>query len=150
MADGIALIPLTGIGEVEPGVDLARMVAGALAPLRAGGPELRDGDVLVVTQKVVSKAEGRLVDIDPDDPEAKAALVEQESVRIVRRRETYRSVGSKPRMLKERRLGIVKQDLKVAHASNAKRNAPGNATGQHWVISLDLFSLGGRVVREGV
>lgn len=86
MADGITLIPLTGIGEVEPGVDLARMVAGALAPQRADGPELRGGDVLVVTQKVVSKAEGRLVDIDPDDPEAKAALVEQESVRIVRRR----------------------------------------------------------------
>jgi coenzyme F420-0:L-glutamate ligase / coenzyme F420-1:gamma-L-glutamate ligase len=86
VAEGITLIPLTGIGEVEPGVDLARMVAGALAPLQADGPELRDGDVLVVTQKVVSKAEGRLVDIDPDDPEAKAALVEQESVRIVRRR----------------------------------------------------------------
>jgi coenzyme F420-0:L-glutamate ligase/coenzyme F420-1:gamma-L-glutamate ligase len=86
VADGITLIPLTGIGEVEPGVDLARMVAGALAPQRADGPELRGGDVLVVTQKVVSKAEGRLVDIDPDDPEAKAALVEQESVRIVRRR----------------------------------------------------------------
>ncbi len=44
------------------------------------------GDVLVITQKVVSKAEGRLVAIDPDDPEAKTALVEQESVRIVRRR----------------------------------------------------------------
>jgi coenzyme F420-0:L-glutamate ligase/coenzyme F420-1:gamma-L-glutamate ligase len=86
VAEGITLIPLTGIGEIEPGVDLARMVAGALAPVRADGPELRGGDVLVVTQKVVSKAEGRLVDIDPDDPEAKAALVEQESVRIVRRR----------------------------------------------------------------
>jgi coenzyme F420-0:L-glutamate ligase/coenzyme F420-1:gamma-L-glutamate ligase len=86
VADGITLIPLTGIGEVEPGVDLARMVAGALAPQRADGPELRDGDVLVVTQKVVSKAEGRLVDIDPEDPEAKTALVEQESVRILRRR----------------------------------------------------------------
>jgi coenzyme F420-0:L-glutamate ligase/coenzyme F420-1:gamma-L-glutamate ligase len=86
VADEITLIPLTGIGEIEPGVDLARMVAGALAPESADGPELRDGDVLVVTQKVVSKAEGRLVDIDPDDPEAKTALVEQESVRIVRRR----------------------------------------------------------------
>ena len=42
--------------------------------------------MLVITQKIVSKAEGRLVPIDPDDPEAKAALVAQESVRIVRRR----------------------------------------------------------------
>lgn len=86
MADGIALIPLTGIGEIEPGVDLTLVVADALAPRRAGGPELQEGDVLVITQKVVSKAEGRLVEIDPDDPEAKTALVEKESVRIVRRR----------------------------------------------------------------
>jgi coenzyme F420-0:L-glutamate ligase/coenzyme F420-1:gamma-L-glutamate ligase len=86
VADGIALIPLTGIGEIEPGVDLTLVVADALAPRRAGGPELREGDVLVITQKVVSKAEGRLVEIDPDDPEAKTALVEKESVRIIRRR----------------------------------------------------------------
>jgi coenzyme F420-0:L-glutamate ligase / coenzyme F420-1:gamma-L-glutamate ligase len=73
MADGIALIPLTGIGEIEPGADLTLVVADALAPRRAGGPELQE-------------AEGRLVDIDPDDPEAKTALVEKESVRILRRR----------------------------------------------------------------
>jgi coenzyme F420-0:L-glutamate ligase / coenzyme F420-1:gamma-L-glutamate ligase len=85
-AEGMALIPLAGIGEITPGDDLARTLAGALAPAAAGGPELRPGDVLVVTQKVVSKAEGRLVTIDPGDPGAKAALVEQESVRIVRRR----------------------------------------------------------------
>jgi coenzyme F420-0:L-glutamate ligase/coenzyme F420-1:gamma-L-glutamate ligase len=86
VVDGIALIPLTGIGEVEPGADLARVVADALAPARTGGPELRSGDVVVITQKIVSKAEGRLVPIDPDDPAAKVALVEAESVRIVRRR----------------------------------------------------------------
>ena len=40
----------------------------------------------MVTQKIVSKAEGRLVPLDHDDPEAKAALVARESVRIVRRR----------------------------------------------------------------
>jgi coenzyme F420-0:L-glutamate ligase/coenzyme F420-1:gamma-L-glutamate ligase len=86
VTDGISLIPLTGIGEIEPGADLAEMVADALAPQNPAGPELHPGDVVVVTQKVVSKAEGRLVPIDPDDPAAKTALVEQESVRIVRRR----------------------------------------------------------------
>jgi coenzyme F420-0:L-glutamate ligase/coenzyme F420-1:gamma-L-glutamate ligase len=86
VADGIALIPLTGIAEIEPGADLTLMVTDALAPRRAEGPELHEGDVIVITQKVVSKAEGRLVDIDPDDPEAKTALVEKESVRILRRR----------------------------------------------------------------
>ena len=86
MTDDITLIPLTGIGEVEPGADLARTVAAALVPEAADGPELRQGDVLVITQKIVSKAEGRLVPIDHDDPAAKVALVEQESVRILRRR----------------------------------------------------------------
>ncbi len=86
MTENITLIPLTGIGEVEPGADLARTVAAALAPEAVDGPELRQGDVLVITQKIVSKAEGRLVPIDHDDPAAKVALVEQESVRILRRR----------------------------------------------------------------
>ena len=86
MTESITLIPLTGIGEVEPGADLARTVAAALAPEAVDGPELRQGDVLVITQKIVSKAEGRLVPIDHDDPAAKVALVEQESVRILRRR----------------------------------------------------------------
>ena len=86
MTENITLIPLTGIGEVEPGADVARTVAAALAPEVVDGPELRQGDVLVITQKIVSKAEGRLVPIDHDDPAAKVALVEQESVRILRRR----------------------------------------------------------------
>jgi coenzyme F420-0:L-glutamate ligase/coenzyme F420-1:gamma-L-glutamate ligase len=85
-ADAISVIPITGVGEIRRGADLARMVADAVAPANPDGPELRHGDVVVVTQKVVSKAEGRLVAIDPDDPAAKVALVEQESVRIVRRR----------------------------------------------------------------
>jgi coenzyme F420-0:L-glutamate ligase/coenzyme F420-1:gamma-L-glutamate ligase len=42
--------------------------------------------VLIVTQKIVSKAEGRLVPIDPDDPLSHKVLVEQEAARIVRRR----------------------------------------------------------------
>jgi coenzyme F420-0:L-glutamate ligase/coenzyme F420-1:gamma-L-glutamate ligase len=86
VTEGITLIPLTGIGEIEPGADLARTVAAALAPEAIAGPELRPGDVVVITQKIVSKAEGRLVPIDHDDPAAKVALVEQESVRILRRR----------------------------------------------------------------
>jgi coenzyme F420-0:L-glutamate ligase/coenzyme F420-1:gamma-L-glutamate ligase len=85
-AEGVTLIPVTGIGEVIPGADLGRLIVDAVAPARPEGPELRDGDVLVVTQKVVSKAEGRLVELDHADPAAKVALVEQESVRILRRR----------------------------------------------------------------
>jgi coenzyme F420-0:L-glutamate ligase/coenzyme F420-1:gamma-L-glutamate ligase len=82
----MALIPIVGIGEVRTGNDLADDLTAALAPANPAGPALLEGDVLVVTQKVVSKAEGKLVPLDGDDPQAKAALVERESVRIVRRR----------------------------------------------------------------
>ena len=71
------------MAEVAPGDDVADLLASAL---RAHGPAPVDGDVVVVTQKIVSKAEGRLVPIDDDDPEAKRRLVESESVRVLRRR----------------------------------------------------------------
>jgi coenzyme F420-0:L-glutamate ligase/coenzyme F420-1:gamma-L-glutamate ligase len=80
--DEIAVLAVTGIGEVSAGADLARLIADACTPR----PGLRDGDVVVVTQKIVSKAEGRLVPIDDTDATAKQALVTQESVRILRRR----------------------------------------------------------------
>jgi len=75
----ITLIPVTGIPEVRPGDDVAAFIAGA-------GVELVTGDVVVVTQKVVSKAEGRLVEVDPDDPLSHKAFVYDEAVRILRRR----------------------------------------------------------------
>jgi len=84
--DGLTVLAVRGIGEVVPGADLGRVIADALAPGSPPDPHLQDGDVLVVTQKVVSKAEGRLVELDHADPDAKAALVERESVRVLRRR----------------------------------------------------------------
>jgi len=62
----LEIMPVTGIGDVSPGEDLAALIAGA-------APWLRDGDVLVVTSKIVSKAEGQLVDIPVDGPERAAA-----------------------------------------------------------------------------
>lgn len=79
VAPAVEVIPVVGIGEITRGADLARIIAGAT--------ELRDGDVVVVTQKVVSKAEGRLVPFDDADPGAREALVLQESVRVLRRRD---------------------------------------------------------------
>ena len=79
----LTLIPIHGIGEVRPGDELAALIADAAA---AQDSPLQDRDCIVVTQKVVSKAEGRLVALDPDDPVARRTLVEQESRRIVRRR----------------------------------------------------------------
>jgi len=84
--EGLRVFPLVGMGEVEPGDDVADGIAGCVAPARPGGPALHHGDVVVVTQKIVSKAEGRLVAVDHDDPAAKASVVEAESVRVLRRR----------------------------------------------------------------
>lgn len=74
----ISLIPVGAIPEVRPGDDLAELISAAAA--------LEAGDVVVVTQKVVSKAEGRLVAVDPADPLAHKAFVEAEAVRVLRRR----------------------------------------------------------------
>jgi coenzyme F420-0:L-glutamate ligase/coenzyme F420-1:gamma-L-glutamate ligase len=79
----LSVIPIEGIGEIRPGDELAVLIAAAA---RVQDTPLQDGDCLVVTQKVVSKAENRLVPLDPDDLAARRALVESESIRIVRRR----------------------------------------------------------------
>jgi coenzyme F420-0:L-glutamate ligase/coenzyme F420-1:gamma-L-glutamate ligase len=72
----VSLIPLTGLPEIGPGDDLAALLGDAVE--RAGG--LEDGDVLVVAQKVVSKAEGRL-----EKASDYLAVVFREA-RVVRRR----------------------------------------------------------------
>jgi coenzyme F420-0:L-glutamate ligase/coenzyme F420-1:gamma-L-glutamate ligase len=78
VAEGTLLVlGVRGLGEIAAGDDLASLIAEH-APLI-------DGDVVVVTQKIVSKAEGRTVPIGPD-PDAKRALAESEAVRVLRRR----------------------------------------------------------------
>jgi coenzyme F420-0:L-glutamate ligase/coenzyme F420-1:gamma-L-glutamate ligase len=72
----IELIPLEGLPEVEPGDDLAALLEPSLVANATS-----DGDVVAITQKIVSKAEGRLV-----PGEDRAAWVERESVDVVARR----------------------------------------------------------------
>lgn len=82
MPGRVELIPLTGIGEVRPGEDLA----GAIGDALEAGPGLSGGDVVVVTHKVVSKAEGAVVELPDRGPDAHRSLVESEAVSILRRR----------------------------------------------------------------
>ncbi len=56
----VRITPITGIGEISPGIDLGSIIYMAL---QAQQLELQRGDVLVVTQKIVSKAEGRIVNL---------------------------------------------------------------------------------------
>ncbi|MGA0206513.1 MAG: coenzyme F420-0:L-glutamate ligase [Ilumatobacteraceae bacterium] len=84
MTARLSVWAVTGIPEIHPNDQLGDIIAGACRR-EPNGP-LHDGDVLVVTQKIVSKAEGRLVAVDADDPLSHKKLVEDEAVRIVRRR----------------------------------------------------------------
>ena len=105
-APSIEILPVPGLPEFRPGDDLAAAIATA-------APWLRDGDVLVVTSKVLSKVEGRLVAV-PADQEgreaARRALVRSEAVRVVARYgENF--------MITENKLGIV-QAASGVDASN--------------------------------
>lgn len=105
----LRILPVTGLPEFRPGDDLAERIA-------ARAPWLEDGDILVVTSKIVAKAEGRIVPA-PTDPEqrdsARRRLVEQESVRVVARRGRT--------LITENRLGIV-QAASGVDGSNVERD----------------------------
>jgi coenzyme F420-0:L-glutamate ligase/coenzyme F420-1:gamma-L-glutamate ligase len=83
MNAGLLITPISGIPEVRSGDPLAELIADAAAEQ---GTPLLERDCVVVTQKVVSKAEGRIVPLDSDDLDARRMLIEQESRRILRRR----------------------------------------------------------------
>jgi coenzyme F420-0:L-glutamate ligase/coenzyme F420-1:gamma-L-glutamate ligase len=105
-SDGeLRLIPVHGLPEFRPGDDLA-------VTLSEAAPWLTDGDVVVITSKVVSKVEGRLVST-PADPEARdairRALVESEAVRVLARRGRT--------LITESRIGLV-QAASGVDASN--------------------------------
>lgn len=77
----VEVIPIRGIGEVGVGDDLAGLIFDALERNRV---TLVDGDVVVVTHKVVSKAEGAVV--PAADDETRQAIIEEQATRVLRRR----------------------------------------------------------------
>ncbi|MEE1943377.1 coenzyme F420-0:L-glutamate ligase [Streptomyces sp. TRM 70361] len=85
---GYRVWALPGIPEVRPGDDLVKLIADAATG--PGLPGLADGDVLVVTSKIVSKAEGRIVAAADRE-----AAVDTETVRVVARRGPARIVESR-------------------------------------------------------
>jgi coenzyme F420-0:L-glutamate ligase / coenzyme F420-1:gamma-L-glutamate ligase len=108
-AGGLTVLPVPGLPEFRPGDDLAAAIAAA-------APWLHDGDVVVVTSKVVSKTEGRLV-AAPTDPEGRdelrRKLVDAEAERVLARRGKTLIVANK--------LGIVQAAAGV-DGSNVRRD----------------------------
>ena len=155
MPVALSIIPIDGIGEIRPGDELAELIADAAT---AQGTPLADGDCLVVTQKIVSKAEGRLVPLDPADLDARRRLVESESVRIVRRRgdliisETrarlrVRERGHRPLERRGRAGPRCSPSTPTGRPSTcATRCAPGPASTSRVIVS-DTF---GRPWRQGL
>ena len=121
----LRILPLTGIPEVRPGDDLIALIGDALE--RAGG--LEEGDVVVVAQKVVSKAEGRLEEADD------VVEVVLREARVVRRRRGDLVIA-------ETEHGFV-----CASAGVDRSNTPGD----RWVVLLpkDPDASAARV-REGL
>jgi coenzyme F420-0:L-glutamate ligase/coenzyme F420-1:gamma-L-glutamate ligase len=113
---GVQLLPVAGLPEIAPGDDLAGMIAGAI--------ELIDGDIVVVTSKIVSKAEGRIIDLVDVSPSPFAVewgsrwdkdprvveVVLSESKRIVRQ------IG--PVLITETRHGLVCANSGVDQSSS--------------------------------
>jgi len=111
----ISIRPVEGLPEIEQGADLGELIAG-----RA---ELADRDILVVAQKAVSKAEGRVVRLDDVEPSARAReLAGDEDARRIEMilRESARIVRSRPPLvIAETRHGFV-----CASAGVDSSNAP--------------------------
>ncbi|HJQ43484.1 MAG TPA: coenzyme F420-0:L-glutamate ligase [Jatrophihabitantaceae bacterium] len=109
-APRLEVLPVVGIGELRAGDDLAEAIS-------VHAPDLRDGDVLVVTSKVVSKVEGRVLVLDSADPDereaARLAAIDAETVRVVAERGPLKIV--------ETRHGLVLAAAGV-DASNVARN----------------------------
>ncbi|MGV0049136.1 coenzyme F420-0:L-glutamate ligase [Mycobacterium colombiense] len=108
-AAAIEILPVPGLPEFRPGDDLGAAVAAA-------APWLRDGDVVVITSKAVSKCEGRLVPA-PRDPverdELRRKLVDDEAVRVLARKGRT--------LITENRIGLVQAAAGV-DGSNVDRD----------------------------
>jgi coenzyme F420-0:L-glutamate ligase/coenzyme F420-1:gamma-L-glutamate ligase len=76
MSTELRITPIIGIGEIAPGADLAQIIYTALQQQHLA---LEQGDILVVTHKIVSKAEGRLVQLDEVEPSVFAQTIAQQS-----------------------------------------------------------------------
>ena len=107
----IRIFTLRGVGEIVEGNDL---VGVFLSALDASEHELEYHDIVVVTSKVVSKSEGRVVAFDGTD-EHRERLIEQESTRILRRRGALR--------ITETPHGFINANAGIDHSNTAEGTA---------------------------
>lgn len=126
MPDRLTLTALDGVPMVRPGDDLAEIVGDAIS---ATGETLDDGDIVVVAQKIVSKAESRIVDLRDIVPGPRAVALatavdkDPRHVEIILR-ESKAVIREKPGVLiVENNLGLIMANAGVDH-SNVETDAP--------------------------
>ncbi len=122
-AEAISLIPLPGLPLVRPGDDLAALMAHSLAD---AGLLLDDEDILVVTQKIVSKAENRFVDLKTVQPSPRAVELAERTQKDPRLVEvilwdTTEVVRARPGVLiVQHRLGFISANAGVDRSNVAE------------------------------
>lgn len=133
----LTLTPLAGIPRVSPGDDLVELI---LESLIHSGIELIDNDILVITQKVVSKSEGRLVNlrmITPSQQAEKLAVYTEKDPRIIELilGESEEVLRYRPgTIIVQHRLGFVCANAGIDHS-----NVTGEKVGEdEWVLLLPL------------
>ncbi len=144
----LILTPLPGLPLVQPGDDLASII---LAALQRAAIVLQDGDVLVLAQKIVSKAEGRMVNLAAVTPSPRAleyAAETQKDPRLVELilQESREVLRTRPgAMIVEHRLGFVCASAGIDHSNVTGPQSGGdplrpdgreNASGADWVLLL--------------
>ena len=118
----IELIPITGLPEIREGDDLARIIVAAARRAKVG---FQDRDILVVAQKIISKAEGRIARLSTIEASAQASQLAARGARDPRLvevilRESRRVVREHPVLIVETRHGFVCANAGVDHS-----NVPG-------------------------
>src|SRR5215831_17620308 len=116
----MTLVGVTGLPMIQPGDDLVTLIDGALA---AQSIPLADGDVVVITSKIVSKAEGRFVDLATVTPSARArglaAATEKDPrlVELVLRESTGVSRARPGILIVRHRLGFTSSNAGIDHSN---------------------------------
>jgi coenzyme F420-0:L-glutamate ligase/coenzyme F420-1:gamma-L-glutamate ligase len=128
----LSLIALPGIPHVQPGDDLARLI---VASLQSGGLVLEAGDILVITSKLVSKAEGRFVDLRVVTPSPRAEKIGRRThkdprlVELILQESTGISRMRGEVLIVRHRLGFTLANAGIDHSNVSPE-------GENWVLLL--------------
>lgn len=131
----LTITPITGVPFIQPGDNLGEIILSALAQ---NNIELRAGDILVITSKIVSKAEGRLVNLASVQPREQAIQLAEQTEKDPRLvelilRESNQVLRSRPgTIIVEHRLGFVCANAGIDHSNVAG----GGDRAQEWVLLL--------------